>query len=317
MNTFYQNMMINLMNYQMQMNQNNQMMPNGMPYMMQNVMQNNINQNQVQNEPFEIDVNFISLYGIQDPIKILKFKNVSNNKIYKATISQYFTKSDLYWLIKNYENNFILIYKDDVLENDESDIDDIPDGTTIDVYNKAKEGYHIKNLYYNYLLEKYKSSFKNIVFSDINGKSFSIYFPSNISISQMIKVLKFEFKYKDDAFYLYNDEKLKDNDNSKLSQKMYNSQNVRITIIDSSSLKCGFGTRKIIKAIILVKDKNIVKTTNVERFYSINYLISKIEDSINSKIKSLYIEDKQINLNNEKTIASLGIKDDFICTVEI
>ena len=64
MNTFNPNM-INLMNYQMQinqMNQNNQMMLN----MMQNANQNNINQNQVQNEPIEIEVNFVALYSIQD-----------------------------------------------------------------------------------------------------------------------------------------------------------------------------------------------------------------------------------------------------------
>ena len=39
---------------------------------------------------------------------------------------------------------------------------------------------------------------------------------------------------------------------------MYSNQNVAITIIDSCSLKNGFETKKIIKTIILVKDKNIV-----------------------------------------------------------
>ena len=132
----------------------------------------------------------------------------------------------------------------------------------------------------------------------------------------MIKAIKFEFNFKDELTFLCDGQKLNYNDNSKLSQKFYDS-NVKLTLIDNSSLKSVLPIRKEIKAIILVKDKNIVKMTNVERFKSIKSLISIIKDVINSKIKKLYIEDKQINLNDEKTIASLGIKDDFICTVEI
>ena len=132
----------------------------------------------------------------------------------------------------------------------------------------------------------------------------------------MIKSIKFEFNFKDELTFLCDGQKLNYNDNSKLSQKFYDS-NVKLTLIDNSSLKSVLPIRKEIKAIILVKDKNIVKMTNVERFKSIKSLISIIKDVINSKIKKLYIEDKQINLNDEKTIASLGIKDDFICTVEI
>ena len=132
----------------------------------------------------------------------------------------------------------------------------------------------------------------------------------------MIKSIKFEFNFKDELTFLCDGQKLNYNDNSKLSQKFYDS-NVKLTLIDNSSLKSVLPIRKEIKAIILVKDKNIVKMANVERFKSIKSLISIIKDVINSKIKKLYIEDKQINLNDEKTIASLGIKDDFICTVEI
>ena len=73
-----------------------------------------------------------------------------------------------------------------------------------------------------------------------------------------------------------------------------------LTLIDSSSLKCGFSPRKIIQTIFLVKDRNIVKKTNVERFNSIKSLISIIENKINSKVKKLYIEDKQININEKK-----------------
>lgn len=192
---------MNLVNPMNQMNLMNQMNPmNPTIQMMQQNMnnQNNNNGNQIQNEPIEMDINFILLYGINDPIKKLKFRNVSNNDIYKATISKYFTKRELYWLIGQYEkNNFILIYKDNILEKDESNIDDIPDGDTIDIYNKTKEGYHIKHPYYNYLLEKYPNSpIKNVIFSYNNGKKFIIFFPSDTSIAQMIKVLKFEFKFK-------------------------------------------------------------------------------------------------------------------------
>ena len=83
------------------------------------------------------------------------------------------------------------------------------------------------------------------------------------------------------------------------------------------SLKSGFKPDKELRVIILVKDKNIVKTTNVLRFNSIKTLIFRIENLINSKINKLFIEDKEISLNNDQSIASLGIKKDFTCMVEI
>jgi hypothetical protein len=292
----------------------NQMNHNNIP----NTMQNNINQNQAQNQPNEEDINFVSMYGIKDPKKKIIFKNSSTKNIYKAKISKYFTKNELYWLIGHYEkSNFILIYKDDILENDESNIDDIPDGTTIEIYTKIKEGSLIKNPYYSYLLEKNKDCLPILIkfsfYKDRKLKNFNVSFPCDISVSQMIKVLKFEFK--DHFHFIFEAKKLEDNDDSKLSRKFGKDQ--LIYIIDYSNMGCGFKDFKEFKAIILVKDKNIVKTTKVCRFYSIDGLISNIENILNSKIKTLFIEDKKIDLNNEETIASLGIKDDFICTVEI
>ncbi len=287
-----------------QMNQNNQMN------------QINMNLNPVENNSIKIDINSANLFNNKDPIKKLKFKNMSNNVIYNATISKYFTRNELYSLIGLYERNFILIYKDDILENIESNIDDIPDGTTIEIFNKTKEGYHKKHLYYHYLLDKYKNSFKiNVIFIYSTGEKYTINFPSDISISQMIKVVKYEHELHGDICFICYGHRLKDNDNSKLSQNFKHS-NVEITVVVPHELECGFHIKDI-KAIILVKDKNIVKTTNVNRHNSIQSLISIIEKLIEAKIKKLYIEDKLMDLKDEKSIASLGIKDDFICTAEI
>ena len=112
MNPYNQNMMHYQMNPMNQMNQMNQLI------------HNNINQNQVQNEPIEIEANFCLLYGIKDPIKKIKFKNISNNNIYNATISKYFT-SELYSFIGVYDKNHILIYNNDTMEDNESNINDI------------------------------------------------------------------------------------------------------------------------------------------------------------------------------------------------
>ena len=155
----------------------------------------------------------------------------------------------------------------------------------------------------------------NVIFSYSTGGKYIINFPSDISISQMIKVVKFEHELHGDVCFLCCGQRLKDNDNSKLSQ-YFNHSNIGITITEPHALECGFHTKDI-KAIILVKDKNIVKTTNVKRHNSIQSLISIIENLIKAKIKKLYIEDKLMDLKDEKSIASLGIKDDFICTVEI
>ena len=291
------------------------MMPNTIPNIIPNIMQNNINQNQAQNEPIEIDINFALLYGIKDPIKIIKFKNSSNNEIFKATISKFFTKSELYWLIGFYvKSNFVLIYKDDILENDESNIDDIPDGTTIEVYNKINDQSHTKNPYYHYLLEKYKNCSKINFICYFREEKLNFTFPSDISISQMIKAMKFDFTLKNDVKIIYNSQVLQ-NDNSKLSQKF--SEYVHLDVVEDRPIQSGFPPRKIIQVIILVKDKNIVKTENITRFNSIQTLIFDIEIKIKSKIKKLWIEDKEINLNDEKTISSLGINDNSICVVEI
>ena len=114
---------MNQMNEMNQMNQMNQI---------------NMNPNQVQNVT-KIDINSVEFFNNKDPIKKLKFKNISNNRIYNATISKYFTRNELYSFIGLYERNFILIYKDDIFENSESNIDDIPDGATFEIFNKTKE----------------------------------------------------------------------------------------------------------------------------------------------------------------------------------
>ena len=310
MNPMYQ---MNPMNPMNQINQMNQMNHNNIP----NIMQNNMDQNQPQNQSKEILINFNSLYGIMDQIKTIIFKHRSTNTTYIANISIYFRKSDLYWLIKQYvKSNFILIYTDDILENDESNIDDILDGAIIEIYDKISDGNHINNPYYYYLLEK-NDNFpkKNYIFNCSKGKRLYFNFPSNISISQMIKVMKFEINSKNGISIMYNNQKLEDNDTTKLSDKI--SDNAILYLNIFSSVQSGFPPRKEIKVIILVKDKNIVKTIDVTRFNSINTLVYSIENKINSKIKKLSIEDKEINLNEEKSIASLGINDDFICTVEI
>ena len=207
-----------------------------------------------------------------------------------------------------------MIYKDDILEDDESNIDDIPDGTTIEIYNKINDQSHTKNLYYHYLLEKYKNCSKINFICSFCGEKLYFTFPSDISISQMIKAMKFDFSSKNDIKIFYNSQLLK-NDNSKLSEKF--NKLVTLDVIEENPIQCGFPPRKIIQVIILVKDKNIVKTGNITRFNSIQTLIFDIELKIKSKIKKLWIEDKEINLNDEKTISSLGIKDNFICVVEI
>ena len=130
----------------------------------------------------------------------------------------------------------------------------------------------------------------------------------------MIKAMKFDFTLKNDVKIIYNSQVLQ-NDNSKLSQKF--SEYVHLDVVEDRPIQSGFPPRKIIQVIILVKDKNIVKTENITRFNSIQTLIFDIEIKIKSKIKKLWIEDKEINLNDEKTISSLGINDNSICVVEI
>ena len=130
----------------------------------------------------------------------------------------------------------------------------------------------------------------------------------------MIKAMKFDFTLKNDVKIIYNSQVLQ-NDNSKLSEKF--SEYVLLDVVEDRPIQSGFPPRKIIQVIILVKDKNIVKTENITRFNSIQTLIFDIEIKIKSKIKKLWIEDKEINLNDEKTISSLGINDNFICVVEI
>ena len=79
----------------------------------------------------------------------------------------------------------------------------IPDGATIEIFNKIKEGYNIKHLYYYYLLERYKNSSIIYLIFSFNTKKFAIRFPSYISISQMIKAVKLEFKLDDNTpFFL-------------------------------------------------------------------------------------------------------------------
>ena len=158
MNQMNQQYQINQMNQMNQQNQINQMYQNPFPNIGENsnlIEINNINQNKIENyiSPEGVTYNNKILFQFnKDPKKILNLHD-SNNKSYNIYVSIYLNKKELYFAITSILDYDViaLIYKDNIIDYDNSSIDDIEEGGDIDILYKGE-------LYETYLNKKSLSS---------------------------------------------------------------------------------------------------------------------------------------------------------------
>ena len=94
------------------------------------------------------------LSEITDKRKKINFIDTKNNRITKY-FPIYFTKNELYTYINGLNaQETILFYKNDILDNNESSIQDIEDNSTITLFPNPKKNY-IKSSLYKYINNLY------------------------------------------------------------------------------------------------------------------------------------------------------------------
>ena len=170
-NNFNQINAMNQMNNNINFNMNNFNQMNQMNNNLNFNMNNNCNNNssiQITNHNDKI----IDLFPyIKEEKKIIKFIN-SNYESNSIKIPISISKSDLYSIADNYKSHpslkFILSYKNIMIKEDESSIEEIPEGAEINIIEERPIP---STCYYDKLIKKYgNDDMRNIIFLESSGK---------------------------------------------------------------------------------------------------------------------------------------------------
>lgn len=257
------------------------------------------------------------LHYIDAEKKTIKFITSEFN-LFKVKIPITITKLDLYSIAMYYRERFyssiLLVYKDTILEEDETSINFISDDDTFII---IEDRIYPNDTYYNSLIAQNKNeemiSFR-IRISDLDETLF-LPFPSNIPVSEMKKAIELKLGYHNISFSgklgLSNKDKIIKNI-FKIDYRLdiFLPLGGPLTILDE------FGKKVLVNVTDI--NKEVITEFEIGLLNSNKYLIKRIESYMNKKfkVKKLYFEEKEISLDKEKSLTSLGIKDNFICKIE-
>ena len=160
------------------------------------------------------------------------------------------------------------------------------------------------------------------VFIDGGGIRSTLFFPDDISFSEMLKIIFFTFGLDQSSLInrnliVYAEKNLLLRDKF----KYYIKNEIRFSDNVLGGIQTCFG--KDIKAEIFEKGKNYsLNTINIGLLNSNKHLINRIRiylclDNDKKKINKITIDGKEIDIKEEKSLLSLGIKDDFSCKIEL
>jgi len=288
------------------------------------------NPNQIKNMIYFLSLNYHKLdksdniedplYYIEEPKKMIKFIN-SNYEEYKVKIPISITKYDLYSIAQKYKcfknnnkhytsdhSNILLMHNNLILNRDETSIEFINENDIIIIIEPRN---FPDDSYYKSLQERTKKK-ENIKF-EFSGKVINRIFPDDIKIYEIYKSYNLEFgldiyTYK----LLFNGLPLNISDQRKGSFLFGN----LIVIFDHNILKKKF----IFGKMVMVKIKYNKKREISESIGILNS-IKNLKDLIlislgEKKIKKLKIENNEIEEGDIRSLYSLGIKNDFTCSIE-
>ena len=213
----------------------------------------------------------------------------------------------------------------EILDNDDTSIECISNQDII----KINESLDVDTSYYESLLLKYKNSDGiNIHLNKSDGNKIVRYFPSDLTVLDMMKaflsIMKIPFKYLySDGSFLYKGEYLIKKKNEFLKNLFPNG--VTITYCVSNQVNGGdpFVDLKIGKILNLNlnSDNNNRRFTigtlaqikefykGLEMFNEYNQIVKRIDKVI------LYPGNIEIDKNDERTFSTIGIRNDFECKV--
>ena len=256
---------------------------------------------------------------IEEPKKLIQFINSDNQK-FNVLIPISLTKNDLYSVALKYKflsfSNIILSYSNCMVKKDNSSIEEIPNNAIINIieernipYNKFKECKDLEKAI-NVLI-KTNSFTKTVILSE------------DITISELLEGIYSLFGANNKClqiFYGYGCV-LKES-NQKL--KSICKSNILNLIVDKTGdIKGREKFWKTLRAKVLYKYLGKKEEKILKDYYDIETgtlestlgLFKEIEHIF--KIKKLFYNGKEIKRNEEKSLLSLGIKEDFQLVAEV
>ena len=283
-------------------------------------MQNEINIDNTQNKTVKNDLSLENIINNnkmyfqlnKDPKKILNLRD--SYREYNIFVPIYLNKKELYESLTGILSMKLsaLIYNNNVLEYDDSSIDDIEEGGDLFILYKGES-------YADYLNKAYKSNQK-IYIKVISNTESIMGFPDEVSVSEMIKaiLIKYDmFTYNDNyknCALIYNALKMDFNDQRKIID-VFRAEQVSLYL--SSPNLLGFQMLKIdITAIVFERKREIIKEIKCNKFQPLRDLFAKIENMFEFQIDKILIGNNEINKNTEKSFASIKVNDKIFCNIE-
>ena len=229
-------------------------------------------------------------------------------------------KNELYLTSHKYKrfqySDFQLFHNGKFMNDDETTIDCIKEGDEIKIIELL---HGVDFSYYDMYLLKHKNESKILIKFDspsIGNKFLNL--TASTSISEMAKIYFNlinvpKYKIKENFSLFYNNEKLDFNDESTIESKniLYGAN---ITVYHLGQLT-NFSKGKFLKVLIKAKKEEIntfIGTlSTIKGFYLKNNL-----ESFGSSI-TMKINGKEYSKDDERTFSSIGIRDNFICYLEI
>ena len=283
-------------------------------------MPNEINLDNTQNKK---DKNDLSLENIinnnkmyfklnKDPKKILNLKD--SYREYNIFVPIYLNKKELYESLTGILSMKLsaLIYNNNVLEYDDSSIDDIEEGGDLFILYKGES--------YEYYLNKEYESDKKINIKVLSNTESIMVMPNEVSVSKMLKaiLIRYDMFPNNDDYkkytIQYNAEKMDFNDQRKIIDVFGPGT---VTLYLSSPFLLGFQMLKIdITAIVFERKREIIKEIKCNKFQPLRDLFAKIENIFEFQIDKILIGNNEINKNTEKSFASIKVNDKIFCNIE-
>ena len=257
------------------------------------------------------------LYYVHEPKKLINFIN-SDFNLFTVKVPNSLTKLDLYSIARlyKYRNNseILLIHKNYIIDEDESSIDFITQNDYVIIIENRT---YPDSSFYESLIKNNPCTDSTYmisvnVASDKRVKYFE--FPSNITIFQMKKALNLEFGFckRDKIFWM------EDNENKYLKEIFIKPEG---NYIRYEEAKCCYNNvfyGKIINVEIeFIKNaKHFKFIVVIGQLDSNKILVKKIQNLSLYKVKKIIYDNKTLNIKDEMSIKSLGIKNGSVCFVE-
>ena len=209
-----------------------------------------------------------------------------------------------------------------MIKEDESSIEEIPEGAEINIIEERP----IPNTcYYDKLKKKYGNDddIRNIFILEPSSTKNLLVLPGKVKLNELIIAYNNKYGLNENmSFFIYEGETL-DNDERRIKDlTLGRDLNFTVLLKQMVCQRKEFG--KVLIGNVAVKKENIqnfiIKTGTLESTSRLYYEISEVLENrllLKNKIKKLYLNNKEINREDEQSLISLGIKEDFNVIVEL